>query len=112
MVSQNLKDRGVLYVAFGESYRAECLQSIRSLKKIHPILPVCVVTDKNWTYELKPEVVLKRSPILSLKAKPTYVRESPFQETLYLDTDTTIVSPILDVFDLLQYFDIGINFRA
>lgn len=102
----------MLYIAFGESYRQECVQSISSLRQFHPELQVCVITDQPWQYEPAPDIVQIREPILSLKSKPSYVGESPFSETLYLDTDTRVVGSISAVFDLLRHFDIGINFRS
>lgn len=105
-------EKGVLYIAFGDKYRKECAVSIRSLKILHPELPICVVTDDEWQEEPEPDLVLERKAILNLGAKPTYMGDTPFEETLYLDTDTIVVKEILKVFDLLKYYDIGINFRS
>lgn len=106
------KKRGILYIAFGESYRQECSQSIQSLKAFHPELPICVVTDAPWQYDPEPEVIQIRKAILNLGAKPAYIGDTPFEETLYLDTDTRIVRPIIAIFDLLRNYDIGIKFRS
>lgn len=38
--------------------------------------------------------------------------QTPFDRTLFLDTDTQVLEPIDEVFELLEYFDIGINFRS
>jgi len=111
MYSDISRNQGVFYIAFGERYRAECVASMCSLRRYHPGLPVCVVTESPWDLEPTPEVVLIREPIRSLRAKPTYMTCAPFTQTLYLDTDTRIVRPIQQIFELLTYFDIGISFR-
>ena len=85
---------------------------MRSLKALHPDLTVCVITDEPWPNEPKPDMVLQREAVLNVGAKPSYLGQSPFAETLFLDTDTIIVRPIIEVFDLLEYFDMGISFLS
>ena len=102
---------GVLYIAFGEQYQREALASIASLRRFHPNLPCCVIADLN--IEGLPDHVelLLREPECGkypLRAKPRYMRESPFDRTLFLDTDTTTVRPVEDLFRLLNRFDIGL----
>ena len=102
---------GVLYIAFGQQYRCEALQSISSLHKFHPNLPCCLITDaKVNDLPSGVEVVLRQAETNHpLRAKPRYLRESPFDRTLFLDTDTTTVRPILGLFHLLDRFDIGLH---
>jgi hypothetical protein len=109
-MSDQTVDHGVLYIAFGEKYRADCARSIKSLKQHNRNLPVCVITDRDWLIQPKPDIVLKREPILTLLSKPTYIPETPFQFTTFLDTDTYVLGSITELFDLLRFFDIGINF--
>jgi hypothetical protein len=101
---------GVLYIAFGEQYRREALASIAAFRRFHPRLPCCIITDSNIE-PLPPYVrILLRAPEAkqSFRAKPRYLSESPFDRTLFLDTDTTTVRPIQDLFRLLDRFDIGV----
>ena len=38
-----------------------------------------------------------------------YITETPFQKTLYLDSDTVIVRDISDMFDVLDRFDVAVT---
>jgi hypothetical protein len=96
---------GVLYIAFGDTYRTEVRRSIASLRKVSPGVPVAVVTDA--VIDGLPDVTtVLRPAIRSLECKPTYIGVSPFKRTLFLDTDTYVVRDITLLFDLLDHFDI------
>jgi hypothetical protein len=109
--SQKMADRGVLYIAFGEKYRHEVLTSIASLRRFHPHLPCCIITDSEFgELPAHVEVVLREPEIEQpFRAKPRYLRESPFDRTLFLDTDTTVVGAVEPLFYLLDRFDIGLH---
>ncbi len=101
---------GVMYVAFGESYVREAKKSIASLRKVSSTIPISVVTDKEWYDEYVPDKFLIRDPIFSFECKPIYIPESPYDRTLFLDTDTYVARDITPVFNLLDYYDIGVLF--
>jgi hypothetical protein len=102
---------GALFIAFGEQYRREVVRAVRSVREVHPDLSCCVIS------EIEPDdlpsgvKVLVREPEMKypFRAKPRYLRESPFERTLFLDTDTTIVRPIDGIFRILDRFDIGLS---
>lgn len=99
---------GVLYVAFGDRYQAEARRSIRSLRKVSN-LPVAVVTDRIW--DDSGIVFVTRKPLPSLRSKPLHIYEaSPFDRTLFVDTDTVFASDIAPVFGMLDHYDIGVRF--
>lgn len=117
MISTDLKareaispERGVFYIAFGEKYREEVRRSCESLKRVAPTLKVAVVSDRTWEGAFQPEVVLERPPILSLECKSRYMGESPFEQTLFLDTDTYVVRDPLPLFGLLRHYDFCTQF--
>ena len=102
---------GVLYVAFGETYQAEAIQSLASLKRVSPDIRTCVVTNESWDIHPLPDQFTIREPIFSFECKPRYIfDDSPFDNTLYLDTDTYVARDISKAFNLLNYYDIGVNF--
>ena len=109
--SQKPVDSGVLYIAFGEQYRQEALTSIASLRRFHPHLPCCIITDSDFgELPTHVEVVLREPEIEQpFRAKPRYLCESPFDRTLFLDTDTTVVQAVEPLFYLLDRFDIGLH---
>lgn len=83
--------RGVIYVVTGgRSYIGELLTSVASLRKHEPDLPILVFTDFPIPerYGLNTErLEFNDNPH---KLKVSSLRRSPFEETLFLDTDTQI----------------------
>ena len=99
----NIKnEKGYLYIAFGESFTKEALMSIKSLKRYNSE-PVALFTDRDQTEEFEGLVDLyaKIEP-QHIRAKVDFISQSPFQKTVYLDSDTLIVRNISDMFDVLN----------
>jgi len=99
-------NRGVVYIAFGQAYLAEMELSIRSLKQFHPDMPITVFSDT-----LSPSLpVIDWRPIAPshLRPKVDHLSQTPYEQTLFLDTDTIIASPIDDMFEILPKFDLGL----
>lgn len=101
---------GVLYVAFGARWRQETVRSLTSLKRVSSVRSA-VVTDAPWTEGPQPDLFVLREPIASFRCKPRYIYEaSPFERTLFLDTDTVVARDVLPVFGLLDHYDVGVRF--
>jgi len=96
-------NRGVLYIAFGENFIKEMLFSAESLKKHNPNLPITVFSD----IPVNSEFVDTWIPIKvgHLRPKIDYIDKTPYEQTLFLDTDTIIDYNIEDMFELLDNFD-------
>ncbi|HEV7427635.1 MAG TPA: hypothetical protein VGQ46_14825 [Thermoanaerobaculia bacterium] len=104
-------DAGVIYIAFGESFRAEARQSIATLRSSSPRVACAVVTDSEWEDDPRPDHFVIRPSIRSLYCKPKYVYEaSPFRRTLFIDTDTIVVRDLQPFFGLLDYYDVALRF--
>ena len=101
---------GVLYIAFGERYQQECRRSMSSLRKASPSVPIGVITDKEWTVEPTPNTFVLRQNTESFASKPRYMYDTPFERTLFVDTDTVIARDISSVFGLLDWYDVGVRF--
>lgn len=98
---------GVVYVAFGERYISECQQSIRSLRKSSGNINVSVITDRPWKDGPQPDNFIIRDGF-GLGSKPRYIYEaSPYERTLFIDTDTYVFQDLSKLFDLLNYYDFG-----
>lgn len=103
-------DRGILYVAFGGQWIAEAKRSIRSLKRVSN-LPVAVLTDSPWDEHPQPDQFLVQDNVAGFSSKPKYILDSsPFEYTLFLDTDTLLVSDPEPIFGLLKHYEIGVRF--
>lgn len=89
-------------VTGGRSYLGELLSSVNSLRKHEPDLPILVFTDfaipRRYELECEPLELADNAH----KHKVASLRRSPFEETLFLDTDTTIRGSLKPLFDELK----------
>lgn len=114
---------GVIYVATGRKYIDEALQSMASLKAATPSVHVTLFSDEDvkspWFDELvRIEAAQERDETFRAAAstlpmgminKVYYMARSPYDRTLFLDTDTYVVNDISDMFPLLERFDIAVT---
>lgn len=102
------RSAGVVYIATGLHFVEEALASAKSLCVHHPDLPVVLFTDidPDFCKEVFPEIRRIENPTRSFADKIAPLSESPFEKTVFLDTDTRICAPIGDLFDLLDRFDL------
>ena len=76
--------RGVLYIAFGEQFLKELRLSAESVKKHNPDLHITVFSDKAVD---SPFVDDQRIiDVTHLRPKIDYIHETPYEETLFIDT--------------------------
>ena len=104
-ISKLSSECGFMYIAFGEKFRIESVASAKSLKNIHPDARITVVTDKAMEENVFEQVIVKDA-YRSYMDKVANMKLSPYQQTMFLDTDTYICDDIKDVFGLLKYYDI------
>jgi hypothetical protein len=97
--------RGILYIAFGKQFLKEMLISAESVKKHNPNLHITAFVDKQIDSKYIDECVLIKAN--HLRPKIDYIANTPYEETLFLDTDTIIDYNIEDMFHLLSNFDFG-----
>ena len=88
--------RGVVYIVWGDLAKARVKTSIASLKRFHPDWPVHV-------QELGAEFEGYRG----LLEKSRMNDFSPFEETLYLDADTTVMGPLDYGFEQAERFGLA-----
>lgn len=98
--------RGVLYIAFGELFVAEALASARSLKHHSPGLPVTLLADREVDSEYVDDSRLIEAN--HARCKVDYIYDSPYERTLYLDSDTSIEYDIEEMFGVLDRFDVAL----
>jgi hypothetical protein len=102
--------RGVVYVALGDDFVREAQVSAASLKQQHPDLPVTLFTDAPVAPGPFDTVMPITPPPQTLAerklAKIHCLAQSPYAQTLALDSDTFVCGNILDLFELLTDFDL------
>ena len=96
-------NKGVLYIAFGEHFVKEMLFSAESVKKHNPDLHVTAFIDRQIESEYVDEVKIIK--VAHLRPKIDYIALTPYEQTLFLDTDTVIDRNIEDMFELLDNVD-------
>lgn len=99
--------RGILYIATGEQYIQEAIVSARSAREQIPSIPRAVVTDQDCELDMFDEVMRVDDPDHSYRDNVDYIIYSPFDKTIFLDSDTYICKNITEVFTLLERFDIA-----
>jgi hypothetical protein len=90
---------GVVYLALGDRYIDECVYSFCTLRAFNPGLSVVVFTDDDAMVRSEdPEIrhcSRNKSPF---KLKTEILGRSPFQNTLFLDTDTIVLGDLSDAY--------------
>ena len=104
--------RGVVYMAMGEKYVDEAIFSAKSFRK-HMKWPITIFTDlpdfaaKEKVFD--DIVYIQQSGPRPHRDKLVSMLQSPYDETLFLDTDTYIGAALDDCWDMLKYFDMAVS---
>lgn len=103
-MTQILAQRGVQYVAWGRAHVDVARRSAASVKKHNPDLPTAIwCAEDDDTRGFDHRFVIPKG---MKRPKIGVLKDSPFQETLYLDNDTMIRADLGSLFDLLRRFDL------
>ncbi|MCP4440186.1 MAG: hypothetical protein GY810_14680 [Aureispira sp.] len=105
--------QGYIYVATGEKYIKEAEQSAQTLKKVSPQAHVTLITNEPYTSTIfdgvkvvsytndEPENWKK-----GLVFKVIGFLASPYEKTVFIDSDTYICEDTSDLLGMLDYFDL------
>lgn len=125
--SSSLDDCGVIYAVTGDKFFKEARTSIRSIRAVHPDLPITVCYS--WEGALLRELLdgiahinyvdltevvsasgLKMSDGMerSRGVKINTINYSPYKYTLFLDSDTYVKKSLAGIFDALREGDVQI----
>ena len=86
--------KGILYIAIGDKYKEEAVRNITRTREVWPEIPV---TYREVDYS---------QPVMNQRIKA--LMEYHYDQTLYLDTDTYLVEPVPELFEVLDNFDIAL----
>jgi len=101
-----LERQGIVYVATGKKYYDEACISVRSLKASNK-LPAAIFTDQSQHDPHFDIHISVKSTGDGFLDKVVNMKCSPFEQTLFLDTDTFVGSELIDLFSLLEHFDLA-----
>lgn len=99
---------GLVYIATGQKFIAEAERSVASFKALMPDLPAALFKDADSVLSTDARfdtVRLVSQPAYGCIDKIMTLKDSPFERTLFLDTDTHCVAPCQELFELLDRFD-------
>lgn len=109
----NSENCGVFYVAAGKKYVDEACYSASSLKKINSNIKIAIACNEEPKNKnlfdhiiIVDETVSSRNEGLLFKVKTLYFL-SPYDKTLFVDTDTFFTADCASGFEILTYFDIA-----
>jgi hypothetical protein len=98
-------NEGVVYLAIGEDHVREAVLSAQSLKQQMPDLPAILYTDVPGDLAGFDRVQRIECDAYDRSYNIRMFVDSPFERTLYLDSDTFIAGDLQDAFGLLGRFD-------
>ena len=99
---------GVIYIATGEKFIREACQSVVSLKAKMPNIPVTIFASEDLKNSNFDQVIVIEKPDYNHVDKIKYIYASPYDYTLFLDTDTYISADFSEIFTVLDKFDMGV----
>ena len=100
---------GVVYVATGDKFLSEATASAESAKAAMPDVPIALITDGRREPTGPFDLVVRHEEHSGTKRFKQSMGLSPFQRSLFLDTDTYVARDLREVFTVLDRFDLAVN---
>ena len=104
---------GILYITYGKKYVEAALRSAWTARAKNPAVPIHLFVDAASHAALG--LAQDPGPFTSIgiienphrRSKVDYMCRTPFERTLYLDSDTSVERDISDIFGVLERFDLA-----
>jgi hypothetical protein len=103
-----MMEQGLLYFAKGEEFLAEAERSARQAEAVMPEYPIAIVADREPSAGCFDTVIIDDSPF-DKRDKPRALQRTPYDQTIYLDTDTYLHDRIDELFEILNPFQLGLR---
>jgi len=100
--------QGFVYVATGEGYVAEAQASALSLREAMPSASICLITDIEIPNDPLFDTIIRRSDAQRSPVDKLLAVHCPYERAVFLDTDTTVVGGLMEIFDALERFDLAL----
>jgi hypothetical protein len=105
--SDSSNEFGLLYVATGARFIKEAIASAESAREHMPSIPIALFTDQSCEAGMFDYIEKVESPEYYVTDKIRPLRSTPFQKTLFLDTDTIVCRDFSEIFTLLDRFELA-----
>jgi hypothetical protein len=99
---------GIIYVSTGAKFVTEVVASAERVRQVMPNIPITLFTNQPFENPLFENVVLLQNLRREHADKILGLQRSPYERTLYIDSDIYIIEDISDVFAILDQFDLAI----
>ena len=112
---KNVMSKGFIYVANQEKFLKEAIISAKSLKRFSNI-PIAVILTENLVGNdleiFDDTIIVNELQKYTYLSKIIGMQNTPYDKTIFLDSDTFICSSIDNLFDLLYYFDFSTTIES
>ena len=98
---------GILYVATGERFLAEARRSAARVRELMPGIPIALASDLEGPKELFDHQLPITQPKFNFSDKIGPLLSTPFERTVFLDTDTWLCEPVPEMFAILERHDVA-----
>jgi len=104
---------GIIYVTYGKKYVEAAIYSAKSARKHCPDINIHLFVDapnfEHFQFEKEtfPFTSIEVIENPHRRSKVDCISKTPFDRTLYLDSDTTVAQDISEIFNVLDRFDIA-----
>lgn len=101
---------GIIYCATGDFHFEEALRSAQRSREVMPDVGLTLFTDKEHAArqaEGFERVIAIENPAFHYNDKIEAFERSPYEKTLFVDTDTYWLEPAYELIDLLDHFDVA-----
>ncbi|HUR56196.1 MAG TPA: putative nucleotide-diphospho-sugar transferase, partial [Opitutaceae bacterium] len=89
-------------------YIEEASRSAESLRRHHPDVPICLITDQaNVPAGAFTEIRAPRQPAEHKPIDKLLAYEAPYERCVFLDTDTRVFGDLTPLFAVLERFDVS-----
>lgn len=99
---------GILYVATGERFLKEACRSAVRVKELMPSVPIALASDLQGPKELFEHHLQITNPQYNFSDKIGPLLSTPFERTLFFDTDTWLCETVPEMFAILDRYDVAV----
>lgn len=100
-------ERGLVYLAVGEEFVQEAKISATQAKSVMPDVPVTLLSDIEADHESFDDVIRIENPRRDGGDRVFNADKTPYDKTIFLDTDVYIAEPIDEIFEMLDSYDVA-----
>ena len=99
--------KGLLYITGDDEHYREAVRSAESARRAMPDMDIAIVTDKSEPHDVFDDVIIRELEY-SFVDKVDHIGESPFERTVFVDTDTFFHRRCTELFSILEAFDLAV----